>query len=339
MGIVFILIVLSYFLATIFPSSLLEHISITLTVLLCVVLIFEVILRKDTLKMVEEKFTEIIKDIQIKSDKILEAANEANIEAIYSNRTVASTEISTYFDLMKLKTTSCNNKIKIDLLGICLRDFFKDGFPHKETVSTFFNSKNLAKEDLSIRIMILYPYSNDAVIRMIKEKQRCHESPNHKESVFDIINKISSQRLMGDSQLSMQGIWEIYSKIREKEKFQVKVCTISPTHYILRFNDKMFVESYHLGCDKKTNEITSGKIFMTCFSARPQINENRTTFHYLADYFEALWNDETTLEMTDIIDPKGGMTFLEPDRLKDELKRKIQQNITTISYYNKLKKC
>lgn len=281
----------------------------------------------------------IIDDIKDKSD-LIRVAQESKISAIFKDRYSATEELRrklTCKNQLDLHNRYSNNQISIDLLGIHLRDYFgTKGIFRVETGDFLSLLRRTDDFTIKIRILFLYPYCNTLVVRMIREECERKGITEYKdEAIRDVLRNIKITRIYPDSVATLQTLWEESNKFSELKNdnisFNVKLCTLNPMIYSLKFNDELYAEPYHYGFDKRKGEIISGKVLFIKLSGGQMSN-------LFQNHFDFLWNEQTTLSLKDVVEydksiKKPVIDFTTPDKLRDDLRKKIEQNITTITHY------
>lgn len=353
-----------------FGYLILSHIGIAFIELVFVLLIFEIILRSEGISKIRRIFDNQIEklveqnNITSKQFSILQVAKESKLDNLYLRRNGLKRDFKQIFALNYFNQLAKKNNqktVEIDMLGICLRDFFNDNGIFKEEIDPFWDSLTSFKpgnnevQNIKIRIMILYPYSNVAIIRMIREYFKRHESeskidPNdqnetnrtvyRKEEIKGLLENIHDQRLYKESRETVNRLRILNEKFKGNEniEFLVRICTLNPMNYILRFNNILFIEPYHFGFDTVKNEIISGKVVISAFKN----GDKGDVFDLFKDHFEFLWKDKTTIDFNELIkkvkDAKYKdytCDYLSPDDLELGNLQKIQQMVTTYECYIK----
>jgi hypothetical protein len=353
-------------------NKIMTHLTIALFDLALVIVIFEILLRTENTLKTKEIFNEQISILGDESKKmivqfnemnkktaqqfsILQVAKDGNIFKIYNERDEIKEDLTTFLNLQYFENIAkeinffeenipckAKRKFEIDMVGITLRGFFGDRNPIFKKVfldflKTVINTSSENIDSFNFRIMILYPYSNLAVIRAIREYTKKFEG--RKEFSEQDINKM----IVGLEELPLYKEThtcincfqrykdELFTKTKTDSKninvkFEVKIITLNPMEFILRLDNLMFVEPYHLGYDHTSHEIVSGKVIVTAF-------KKGKNFDLFKNHFDFLWKDPTSIDLDKMIKEKDNIPlnyyFLKPEDLDSETKNRVQQMITT----------
>jgi hypothetical protein len=331
-------------------KTILFHLSSSLLILGIVIFAFEVYLRNDSLDKVERIFSEQISSLNkkidtyvVNRDTLLKMASENGIEEIFSQRSEANNRMIESF---KKINDDKHLPLIIDLLGISLKDFVRQDSKLSESFNAAIESlddhatakkwsmkpgplrtetQEGAKYDALIRIMVLYPYSKTAVLRICREEASygiiCSKDKGKNEET------ITATRLYSDVKNTLQHFYEYFKThptLPKNVKVEVRLCTFNPMVYAVRINNQIFQESYHLGKIDGDRYI-GGKSLILLYNSGMQ-------FNILTNHFNHLWDHPTTIKFEDAINPPDTVNQKPLDIKKPkDLKKEYQEAIIKFS--------
>lgn len=275
----------------------------------------------------------------------LKNLEKGNILAIFPNRSDSKESVESTMNVNKLRNYALKNNIKslnIDFLGITLRDFTDSHSGiHYQHMMNFVQKWKESKFDddfsVNFRILFLYPYSNSALVRTIREEfERDGIKEYNSKQVGDFLKSLESgSRLYKDSSISLRQFckWRRELEPNKNILFNLRLCTINPMVHLLKFNNEMYIEPYHLGMELKEKKKTSAQTLMI------KVTEG-DIYNIFDDHFNYLWNHKTTLKVENIVEKetfkKDGICHYIPSlNLDSSTRQDIQQNITIFEKYLK----
>jgi hypothetical protein len=335
-----------------FARTVLLHLSSSLLILGVVIFAFEVYLRNDSLDKVENIFSDQIAKVNdkidvyiINRDHLLKMASENGIIDIFSKRASANNRMVKEFNtLIKEKKLP----VRVDLLGISLKDFVRpEGGYAEESLAASFRAviDSLGGDDFKktwslrpgpirteeqkktpydalIRILILYPFSKTAVLRVCREEASYGVICSREEGKNE--ETISTTRLYHDVTNTLKSFYEYYQaqKTYTNVNIEVRLCTFNPMIYSVRINDLLFKESYHLG--KIANEdYIGGKSLILLYNSGVQSK-------IITNHFDHLWDHPATIKFRDAInweeiENKEPLRIKKPRELAAEYQNAIRE--------------
>jgi hypothetical protein len=333
----------------------LVHVGITLLIFSAVVIIFEVGFRTEANNEIKTLFKENQEKI-LGYVKSIQHFKDTGIQAVFPQRNAANEDIFYHFESLKTKIQD-KKPVTIDILGITLKDFTMGKYQtvFEDLITAAKNAKN-GSQIIQIRVLFLYPYSNSAIIRSIREQINFEKNDDYlkkrerKENYVKNYEKDSE--LYRDANKSIKTMITLLKNFMDNNtgitvnacntvSFEVKLCTLNPMMHIIRIDDEMFIEPYHLGVIHVDSGMDmqrrAGKM------AIPQIMliklENSNLFKVFCDHFNFLWADESSIPLPDLFeislyDDCQDLDSISPKELNEHILEKIVYNVKIFEYFS-----
>lgn len=265
--------------------------------------------------------------------EIAKVAAEAGIKALYISRRKAYEIAKTKLHIDKLieEATNLKEPVKVDLLGICLRDFFKSGEPLAGDTKIFLDSLkeisgkgSQAQQEVQIRVLVLYPYTIAALNRMKAEESQ--DGPYVRITsagsfrLRDLIPLLPRTTFFADFRSSMRTLFRMRKEI--SQILQVRYCLTNPMLHLWRFNNEIFIEPYHLG--KSERKHPALRCMGGIVPMMQIIKNENSSFEDFKNHFLYLWKTSEGNDIERVVDEEG-LEFLQPDNLPDDLREKIAE--------------
>ena len=210
---------------------------------------------------------------------IIRGVERSGIKRIYENREEALIEIDSEFE----KAHGA-----IELLYISGTDFLHSNILAQLDKMCFNNSNN------KVRILLLDPRSKHAVDRSLIE-----EGINLAKT--DILSiDYPHATLCGNTLYSLEQLERIMKDKQEKnrENFEIQIRTYdtAPILFLVRVNDKIFVEQYHYGITEEDRQTS----LTTCLGKKVPVTEfrpNSLTAQLWMSHFDYLWETSSDREV------------------------------------------
>lgn len=322
--------------------SLTSHIGVAFIAAALVGLFFEKVLLEYAMLQVRSKIDEVTQEIEKQTDimveaskkfEILKVASEAGIKAIYISREKADEYVKNKLSVDELVKKAEDLKqefAEVDLLGVCLRDFFK-GDGRLTSYMSKFHREIVEKEikKVRIRVLPLYPYTVAAINRMKAEESQngpfvrfSGKGGSAAYKLAEARKQLPNTSFYNDCRSSLRTLYNLNREL--PEIFHVRYCVSNPMVHLLRFNDEIFVEPYHLG---KAKKYLGRRCLGGLVPAWHLVKNETSSFESFKNHFEYLWWQSEKINICKIVNVQESsvelknelIDFLPPEKLQADL--------------------
>jgi len=208
-------------------------------------------------------------DIDSRFD-ILKNALQAKIQRMYYDEAPHFSSRQTNDYRQDLISELGKTRGEVRILAIAAREFLHEGqgFAYHTMMSIM--------RDQPVRLLLLHPWSEQAVSRALQEDQ---EHSN--------LNKYKDSRLFQDVLRSCEAVAQWTNT--DTSNIQMRLYKVAPSCFLIFVNDVLFVEQYHFG----TGGRASGKVPVF------QVSKGSKYYEQMNGHFEHVWNTAEPYRVTE----------------------------------------